>query len=134
MKISKLDQSYLDESVNLLSNLVKIESSDPPGNEKVIGNYLLKYLKKANIKTDFDEFKKNRINLFSKIKGSGKKKGLIFSAHLDTMPVGKRKWIHNPFSAKIINNKLYGRGSSDMKSGISSMILALSFLINHSSL
>jgi len=57
MKIFKIDQLYLNKSINLLSNLVKIESSDPPGNEKAIGNYLYKYLENNNNKTTFDEFK-----------------------------------------------------------------------------
>ncbi len=56
--------------------------------------------------------------------------GILFSGHIDTVPTNQQNWSYNPYKAKIVNNKLYGRGSTDMKGFISVVIYHM--LKNHS--
>jgi acetylornithine deacetylase len=60
----------------------------------------------------------DRPNVAACRKGSGGGRSLILSGHIDTVPVGSKPWVHDPFGAQIEGNRLYGRGSNDMKCGI----------------
>lgn len=60
----------------------------------------------------------SRPNLAAVRKGRGRGKSLILSGHIDTVPAGSQQWQHEPFSGVVEGNRLYGRGSNDMKSGI----------------
>ncbi|MBN1298474.1 MAG: M20/M25/M40 family metallo-hydrolase [Actinobacteria bacterium] len=70
---------------------------------------------------------KNRPNLVARLKGSGQKKSLAFSGHIDTMPDYGKKWtvFEDPYSGNIKDGKLYGRGSVDMKAGTLAGFIAL---------
>ena len=63
--------------------------------------------------------KKNRCNVTASI---GKGNGLMLNGHMDTVPAGDG-WKYDPFAAKIVDGKLYGRGSSDMKAGLAVMMI-----------
>lgn len=63
-------------------------------------------------------------NIACHIKGINKSKSLIFNAHVDTVNPGSNKlWMHNPYSGKIIDNKVYGLGASDEKAGVAALLL-----------
>jgi succinyl-diaminopimelate desuccinylase len=66
----------------------------------------------------------NRANIVSVLKGSGEKPALVFNGHLDVVPPGDLPWSHAPFSGVQVDGRLYGRGTSDMKSGLMAMVLA----------
>ncbi len=57
-------------------------------------------------------------------RGAGQGRSLMLQGHIDVVPVGDRPWKHGPWSGTIDGNCLYGRGSSDMKSGIAAMVMA----------
>ena len=61
----------------------------------------------------------NKPNVVAKIRGKGNGKSLVFSGHMDIVPVREKKWdiYENPYSGKIKNGKMYGRGVLDMKAG-----------------
>src|SRR5699024_6223618 len=66
------------------------------------------------------------------MKGKNSKlKPLVFSGHLDTVPVGDTPWTYDPHSADIIDGRIYGRGACDMKSGVASMLMSM-LLLNES--
>ena len=73
-------------------------------------------------------FDEKRANVVARIKGSGEKNGLIFSAHFDTVPAGEIPWKFDPFSGTIYDNKIYGRGAADMKGGMAAMLKAAEVL------
>ena len=109
--------------IELTQELVRINSENPPGNEKRITKYIKDFLDDLKIQTRLIEFEKNRINLIASI---GKGKGLMLNGHLDTVPAGElNKWKYDPFEGRIVNGKLYGRGSSDMKGGLAAIIIAV---------
>lgn len=107
----------------LAQELVKINSENPPGNEESIAKYIKDFLDDLKIPAELIEFDKNRFDVVASI-GNGD--GLMFNGHMDTVPAGDiNKWRYDPFSGKIVNGKLYGRGSSDMKGGIASILAAV---------
>jgi len=112
------------EMTELLASLIRIPSPDPPGNEAEIATFLVDWLRARGFAVEIDEFEPERINVLARIKSSGSKPGLVFSAHMDTMPIGDSTWKHDPFGAETKNGRLYGRGAGDMKSGLAAMAAA----------
>jgi succinyl-diaminopimelate desuccinylase len=69
----------------------------------------------------YHEFAENRTSLIAEVDGRKDVPPICFTGHIDTVPLGKAKWTKDPFSGVIERDKLYGRGSSDMKSGVAAM-------------
>jgi len=122
-----LDAAAQAQVTDLLTEMIQRQSPDPPGNEAQVAEYLERWLRDHGFDVETDEFAPDRVNVLARVSG-GVKPALIFSAHLDTMPVGANEgsgaWNHDPFGANIVNGKLYGRGAADMKSGLAAMIAA----------
>ena len=109
--------------VELTQELVRINSENPPGNERGIAKYIKDFLEDLKISSELIEFEPNRCDVVASI-GNGK--GLMINGHMDTVPIGDlNKWKYNPLEGKIINGKLYGIGSSDMKGGIAATLIAV---------
>jgi len=128
----KLENSQKDRLVYLLQKLVQIPTENPPGKTEEVVEFLITevFKEEEGFHNEVVIHLKNKIklhNLITRI-GSGKKK-IILSGHFDVVPVGdSSKWDYPPFSARIIDDKLYGRGSADMKGGIVSLIGTLKSL------
>jgi len=124
-----------EKVLRLTSSLVKIPSENPPGNEGEIANYLESEIKKLGFKVFRYDFKPGRPNLIGRLK-AGDGRTIIFDGHMDTVPAGNPDlWIiEDPFSGEIIDGRLYGRGSADMKSSIAAFISAVETVLNESEL
>jgi len=122
LMLTKKDETDL---VELCQKLVQINSVNPPGNELVIATYIKDFLEKCGIEAELVHHDPERASVLAVIKGSGEVDPVIFSAHIDTVPIGDQPWIAGPFSGDIIDGKLYGRGSSDMKGGLAAMMIAV---------
>ena len=120
----RLDEAECAELVELLVGLVASPSPDPPGNEAAVAGFLIGWLEERGFDVTRDEFAPDRINVLARLKGDGSKPALIFSAHMDTLPIGDGDWGHPAFGAEIEDGKLYGRGATDMKSGLAAMAAA----------
>ena len=112
---NNLDKTFND-SIKILSDLIAFKSISGEDNNSIV-NYCEKILSDLGAESFkiFDSEKK-RVNLFStfKSKTKNRKKPIILSGHTDVVPVSKG-WSTDPFKATIKNEKLYGRGSCDMK-------------------
>src|SRR3989338_4098494 len=107
--------------LELTQELVRINSENPPGNEKAIASYIKDFLESAGISAELIEFEKNRCNVIAEL---GEGEGLMLNGHIDTVPFGKKEnWKFNP-TCEIAGEKFYGRGASDMKAGVAAMLLA----------
>lgn len=121
-----LPNSLESELRSILTNLVQIPSENPPGITKNVVDYLISevFKEEEGYNNEIITHIKNNIklhNLVSKV-GTGKKK-IILAGHLDVVPAGDvSKWTYPPYSAHILSGKLYGRGSADMKGGLTSLI------------
>src|SRR5699024_4352595 len=89
-----------------------------------VTEFICKWLEKADITYQLQEVEPNRSNIIARITGSRKRAPIILIAHCDTVPAGEG-WTMDPFGVDILGNKLYGRGSADMKSGLASALYAL---------
>src|SRR5437764_13451273 len=104
------------EAVKFLSDLVKIDTSNPPGNEARAAEYIKGVLATEGIQAQIYESAPGRGNLVARLKGNGKKKPLLLMGHLDVVGVERDKWTVDPFAAIIKDGYIYGRGSVDDKS------------------
>jgi acetylornithine deacetylase len=135
-----------DKAIKFLQDMVAIPSVT--GDEGRIQTFLFDYLKKLGLEVDmwesnWEALKKHpgyipvdrgyegRPNIVGTWKGTGGGRSLLLNGHTDVIPVGNGEgWSDNPWSAKVKDGRLYGRGSCDMKSGVASHILAVDFLKN----
>ncbi len=103
------------ETVQILQGLVRIDTSNPPGNEIKAAEYVKSLLAKDGIESEIFESAPGRATLVARLKGNGSKKPLLLLGHLDVVGVERDKWTVDPFAADIKDGFLYGRGSSDDK-------------------
>jgi acetylornithine deacetylase/succinyl-diaminopimelate desuccinylase-like protein len=113
----KLDpQKTQDEAVHFLSELVKFDTQDPPGNESLVAHYIEGVLKNEGIASEILEPVPGRASIVARLKGNGSKKPLLLMGHEDVVPVDRARWTVDPFAALQRDGKLYGRGALDDKS------------------
>ena len=114
MKISW--EQIKQESLTHLRELVKLDTSNPPGNERIAIDYYAGVLGRHGIDFTIRESAPTRANLVARMKGrDSAKAALMMSSHVDVVPVEAAQWTRPPFSADIANGCVWGRGSIDMK-------------------
>jgi acetylornithine deacetylase/succinyl-diaminopimelate desuccinylase-like protein len=118
-----------DEVVNILSGFVRIDTSNPPGNETKGAEYLKSILDRDGIASEIFEMEPGRGNIVARLKGNGKKRPILLMGHIDVVGVEREKWTVDPFGGLVKDGYLYGRGSSDDK-GMASACLEV-FLLLH---
>jgi succinyl-diaminopimelate desuccinylase len=114
----------MQTSVALTQDLVRFRTINPPGDERACAERLASLLEGAGFAVDVVPFGNGRAQLVARIGGGADKLPLGFTGHLDTVPLGAQPWSVDPFAAEILDGKLYGRGSSDMKSGVAAFVAA----------
>ncbi len=122
---------YEEELLSTLQNAVKIKSINPPGNELEMCNFVYDFMNNLDIETHKIEVEKDRYDIISIIRGKDSNNGTIFTGHMDVVPVSEdesTRWTVAPFSGIIKDGFLYGRGSSDMKAGLCSIMLAMKYI------
>ncbi|SFI89191.1 M20/M25/M40 family metallo-hydrolase [Albimonas pacifica] len=117
-----------DQTVRLLSALVRAESPDPPGDETRVCAVLAAELRALGFAPEIEEFAPGRFNLLVRLRGDGSRPGLVFSAHMDTLPPGEGDWARDPYSGHDDGARVHGRGTADMKAGLAALVSALTDL------
>jgi len=112
------------DPLTLTRELLSFNTINPPGRERKCAEYLGRLLEDGGFETNFYEFEKERTSLIARMEGNRNKAPLCFSGHIDTIPLGNEKWNKDPFKGEVDGNRVYGRGSSDMKSGVAAMVVA----------
>ncbi|MCK4550677.1 MAG: ArgE/DapE family deacylase [Candidatus Aenigmarchaeota archaeon] len=100
--------------VALTQQLIRAKSENPPGEEYNAAMIVKKEMESIGLIVSVYEFSKNRPNIIGILKGKDSKKSLLLTPHTDVVPAGTG-WKHEPYSANIIDGKIYGRGASDCK-------------------
>lgn len=113
------------EVVGICQELVRIKSVNPPGDERAAAEYVASLLKLTGAEIEFIEHSPARASLLARMRSSRQLPALLYNAHLDTVPVGAEKWIHEPFDGEIADGRIWGRGAADMKSGLAALIVAM---------
>ena len=108
-----------DETVQILADYLKINTTNPPGSELQTALYLKRILDREGIEAqilDTAEMKPaGRANLYARLKGNGSKKAIALVHHMDVVPADNRYWSVDPFSGTLKDGYVWGRGALDMK-------------------
>ncbi|EPC4997991.1 ArgE/DapE family deacylase [Listeria innocua] len=112
-----------ERKIQILKDIVNIDSTN--GHEEQVANYLQKLFAEYGIESKKMQYDVDRASLVSEI-GSNDGKVLAFSGHMDVVDAGDvSKWKFPPFEATEHEGKIYGRGATDMKSGLAAMVIAM---------
>jgi acetylornithine deacetylase/succinyl-diaminopimelate desuccinylase-like protein len=116
-----------EEITSLLSALIRIDTTNPPGNETKAAKYLSENLGKDGFKCELFESAPERGSVITRLKGTGEKPGLLLLSHLDVVAANAKEWSVNPFGGVVKDGFVWGRGTLDMKgmSAIELMTLKL---------
>jgi succinyl-diaminopimelate desuccinylase len=118
----KMPSIYTPQS--LTRRLVSYNTVNPPGNERECATFIGDLLSAAGFDVGYHEFAPRRTSLVARKIFNADRPPLCFSGHLDTVPLGLSEWACDPFGGDTDGDRIYGRGSSDMKGGVAAMILA----------
>ncbi len=117
-----------DEATAYLADLIRFDTTNPPGNELECAEYLADLLAKEGIEPEVLESEPGRANVISRLRGDGSKKPLLLMSHLDVVPADESRWDAPPFSGEIRDGSLWGRGTLDTK-GLTAMHMMAMFLL-----
>ena len=106
---------YQDMAVELMQQYLRVNTSNPPGNEIEAARFLKKIFDQHGIENEVFEYKPGRANIIARIKGNGSKRPIILLSHTDVVTAEPSAWEVDPFSGVIKNDSIYGRGALDMK-------------------
>ncbi len=117
------------ETLRHFQALVRINTSDPPGNEAPAVEYMKSVLEGAGIPVEIFAVEARRPNLVARLKGSGARRPVLIMGHTDTVPADPAAWKeHGPFSADRAGGYIYGRGSLDDKDNVVASLMTLLLL------
>ncbi len=119
------NQPISQRPVEILQNLIRFDTTNPPGNEAECIAYINNILTDAGFQTTMLAKTPNRPNLITRLKGQGNAPPFLLQGHVDVVTTIGQAWTHPPFEAKIIDGCVWGRGALDMKGGVAMMLSAL---------
>ena len=116
-----------DTLVNLTSRLIQINTVNPPGLTSEASSFIKDWLGSLGYSCEIREYVKGKPNVVARVgKGSPT---LILNGHMDVVPPGdESRWSYPPFSGKVVGDRIYGRGATDMKGGLAVVMLVFAEL------
>ncbi|MCA9646364.1 MAG: M20/M25/M40 family metallo-hydrolase [Polyangiaceae bacterium] len=118
-------QSLGQESLKHFKALLRIDTTNPPGNEIEAAKYIAALLDQEGIEYQMLESEPGRASLVARLRGSGKAGPLLLNGHLDVVPVDPEAWDHPPFDAVEAEGCIWGRGAIDMKNMVTMGLMTL---------
>jgi acetylornithine deacetylase/succinyl-diaminopimelate desuccinylase-like protein len=110
--------------VELARDLIRLDTTNPPGDEHLAIQHLERVLSAAGIESARYESVPGRPNLVARITGRGEAPPLLLQGHVDVVTTVNQTWQHPPFAGEIVGGYLWGRGALDMKGGVAMMVSA----------
>ena len=110
--------------VQLTRDMLRLNTVNPPGAEEACARVVGKILEDAGFAIRYHTFGPGRVSLIANIGSASNQAPLCFTGHIDVVPLGAAPWSKDPFAGETDAGKLYGRGSSDMKSGVAAIVVA----------
>jgi acetylornithine deacetylase/succinyl-diaminopimelate desuccinylase-like protein len=117
-----------EETLTHLSDLVRINTTNPPGQETLVVDYLRTILEAEGVSTETYALDPERANLVARIKGNGSKKPILIMGHTDVVGVQAEKWTEEPFSGLRKDGWVYGRGTLDDKDTVAAGMMVMLML------
>ncbi len=124
----KLLREVEEETANLLSQLIQIDTTNPPGNETDAAKYLAENLANEGVNCEIVESAPKRGSVITRLEGSGEKPRLLLLSHLDVVAANQAEWTVNPFAGEIKDGFVWGRGALDMKGMTAVEVITLKLL------
>jgi acetylornithine deacetylase/succinyl-diaminopimelate desuccinylase-like protein len=116
------------EVVELLQELIRFDTTNPPGNETPCIEFIARILGSAGYEPTVLESAPGRGNVVARYRGTGEKEPLLIYGHVDVVPAEAHKWTHKPFSGDSDQGCIWGRGTLDMKSMVAHQLLVMLLL------
>ncbi|HXE91801.1 MAG TPA: M20/M25/M40 family metallo-hydrolase [Terriglobales bacterium] len=107
--------AYAEQAVTWMTEYLRVDTTNPPGNEARAAAFFKKVLDAEGIENRVIEYAPGRANLWARIKGSGARRPLILLNHTDVVTSDPARWRVPPFAGEVVEGALYGRGAQDMK-------------------
>jgi succinyl-diaminopimelate desuccinylase len=112
------------DAVALTRELLRFDTINPPGQERACAHHAGALLEQWGFRVDYHEYAEGRTSVVARAGGSDTKPPLCLTGHIDTVALGGAAWTRDPFAGEADGDRLYGRGSSDMKAGVAAILLA----------
>ena len=117
-----------EETMRHFQAILRLDTSNPPGNETLVVEYLKSVLDKEGIETKVFANDPKRANLVARLRGNGKKRPVLIMGHTDVVTVDPTKWKYPPFSATREGGYVYGRGATDDKDNVVACLMVMLML------
>lgn len=125
---AELLEETREEVTALLRGLIRIDTTNPPGNEIKAARYLAGTLEEDGFKCELFESKPRRGSLITRMKGKGEGPSLLLLSHLDVVPANPKEWRVDPFAGIAKDGFVWGRGALDMKSMTAVEVMVMKLL------
>jgi acetylornithine deacetylase/succinyl-diaminopimelate desuccinylase-like protein len=116
------------DTLEHFQKLVRINTTNPPGNETPVAEYVKKVLEKEGISAELLALDPKRANLVARIRGNGSKRPILVMGHTDVVGVQKEKWSVDPFAAVRKDGYIWGRGTLDDKDNVTAGLMLMLLL------
>jgi acetylornithine deacetylase/succinyl-diaminopimelate desuccinylase-like protein len=120
--------SLRDEATELLQELIRLDTVNPPGNETRAAELLRGYLEESGVSCELYAKEPERANLVARIPGSGDEPSLALLSHTDTVVADANEWQVDPWSGELRDDEIWGRGALDMKGQVAASAVAIASL------
>jgi acetylornithine deacetylase/succinyl-diaminopimelate desuccinylase-like protein len=122
-------QNMIEQEITrFLSQLIQINTTNPPGDETKAAHFIADFLSKDGFESEIIESKPGRGSLITRLKGTGEKPNLLLLGHLDVVAANPAEWSIDPFAGTVKDGYVYGRGAYDMKGMIAVEVFTLKLL------
>jgi acetylornithine deacetylase/succinyl-diaminopimelate desuccinylase-like protein len=118
----------VSDTARLLQELIRLDTTNPPGNETAAAHLLRDYLEAAGVECELFARVPERANLVARIRGRGDGPSLALLSHTDVVLADAREWERNPFGGELVDGEVWGRGALDMKGEVAASAVALASL------
>jgi acetylornithine deacetylase/succinyl-diaminopimelate desuccinylase-like protein len=112
----------MTDVVELLQDLIRFDTTNPPGNESECIDYVRRLLTEADVESHVVAKDSARPNLLARITGAGEAPPLLLYGHVDVVQTTGQQWTHPPFSGELVDGVVWGRGALDMKGGVAMLV------------
>src|SRR5690349_3074349 len=116
------------ETLEHFQNILRIDTRNPPGNERRAAEYLKSVFDREGIPAQLIALDSNRANVVARLKGNGRKRPILIMGHTDVVTVDTTKWTHPPFAATRDSGYVYGRGAVDDKDNVTGGLMTMLLL------
>lgn len=121
-------RAVTEEAVGWLKDLLRIDTTNPPGNERLAADYIARIFDREGIRYEIHESEPTRASIVARLEGSGARGPLLLNGHLDVVPADPSHWTHPPFEAVEADGCIWGRGAIDMKNMVTMGVMTLVLL------